>query len=80
MSGPSAPWRSGYAAACKAVYTGSIPVGASSRRDASHGRAAIVMSQAPAKDERELRTLRSEVAAQDHVIHVSDDRDRQETR
>src|SRR6478752_3711280 len=27
-SGP-APWRSGYAAACKAVYTGSIPVGAS---------------------------------------------------
>ena len=25
---PSAPWRSGYAAACKAVYTGSIPVGA----------------------------------------------------
>jgi hypothetical protein len=25
----SAPWRSGYAAACKAVYTGSIPVGAS---------------------------------------------------
>src|SRR5204862_7079330 len=23
-----APWRSGYAAACKAVYTGSIPVGA----------------------------------------------------
>ncbi len=24
----SAPWRSGYAAACKAVYTGSIPVGA----------------------------------------------------
>ena len=27
----SAPWRSGYAAACKAVYTGSIPVGASRR-------------------------------------------------
>ena len=27
----SAPWRSGYAAACKAVYTGSIPVGASPR-------------------------------------------------
>jgi len=26
---PAAPWRSGYAAACKAVYTGSIPVGAS---------------------------------------------------
>src|SRR5262249_40244369 len=26
-----APWRSGYAAACKAVYTGSIPVGASPR-------------------------------------------------
>ena|SRR5690242_20435704 len=24
-----APWRSGYAAACKAVYTGSTPVGAS---------------------------------------------------
>ena len=28
---PWAPWRSGYAAACKAVYTGSIPVGAFSR-------------------------------------------------
>src|SRR3954452_4228133 len=27
-----APWRSGYAAACKAVYTGSIPVGASFSR------------------------------------------------
>ena len=27
-----APWRSGYAAACKAVYTGSIPVGASIQR------------------------------------------------
>ena len=27
-----APWRSGYAAACKAVYTGSIPVGASGRK------------------------------------------------
>ncbi len=24
--GTSATWRSGYAAACKAVYTGSIPV------------------------------------------------------
>jgi hypothetical protein len=46
-----------------------------------HGRAAIVMSQAPAKVERELRTLRSEVAAQERVIHVSDDREhRQETR
>jgi hypothetical protein len=28
-----ATWRSGYAAACKAVYTGSIPVVASSRPD-----------------------------------------------
>ena len=28
MHVPPAPWRSGYAAACKAVYTGSIPVGA----------------------------------------------------
>ena len=26
---PPATWRSGYAAACKAVYTGSIPVVAS---------------------------------------------------
>jgi hypothetical protein len=26
---PAATWRSGYAAACKAVYTGSIPVVAS---------------------------------------------------
>src|SRR3954464_9051957 len=33
----SAPWRSGYAAACKAVYTGSIPVGASLRGDVSGG-------------------------------------------
>src|SRR3954468_2744582 len=31
-----APWRSGYAAACKAVYTGSIPVGAS--RNCPRGR------------------------------------------
>ncbi len=29
--GPKATWRSGYAAACKAVYTGSIPVVASPR-------------------------------------------------
>ena len=29
MCAALAPWRSGYAAACKAVYTGSIPVGAS---------------------------------------------------
>ena len=28
MGRAPAPWRSGYAAACKAVYTGSIPVGA----------------------------------------------------
>src|SRR3954451_15114600 len=32
-----APWRSGYAAACKAVYTGSIPVGASSETPATAG-------------------------------------------
>ena len=31
LDAPTAPWRSGYAAACKAVYTGSNPVGASSR-------------------------------------------------
>ena len=31
-----APWRSGYAAACKAVYTGSIPVGASHSRTAEY--------------------------------------------
>ena len=30
MCRPPAPWRSGYAAACKAVYTGSNPVRASS--------------------------------------------------
>jgi hypothetical protein len=29
LQGPLATWRSGYAAACKAVYTGSIPVVAS---------------------------------------------------
>jgi hypothetical protein len=29
----SATWRSGYAAACKAVYTGSIPVVASDAKD-----------------------------------------------
>ena len=32
-----APWRSGYAAACKAVYTGSIPVGASHEAPANAG-------------------------------------------
>src|SRR3954465_3588668 len=32
-----APWRSGYAAACKAVYTGSIPVGASEKSPATRG-------------------------------------------
>ena len=32
-----APWRSGYAAACKAVYTGSIPVGASHEAPANRG-------------------------------------------
>ena len=31
MQGWLARWRSGYAAACKAVYTGSIPVRASNR-------------------------------------------------
>lgn len=30
---PAATWRSGYAAACKAVYTGSIPVVASGYRE-----------------------------------------------
>src|ERR1700743_3108919 len=34
MDRRSAPWRSGYAAACKAVYTGSIPVGALPRDSA----------------------------------------------
>ena len=34
-AGYPAPWRSGYAAACKAVYTGSIPVGASLCRSPS---------------------------------------------
>src|SRR5690242_2700023 len=34
---PSAPWRSGYAAACKAAYTGSIPVGASRRASCGRG-------------------------------------------
>ena len=29
---PAAPWRSGYAAACKAVYAGSIPAGAFGRQ------------------------------------------------
>jgi hypothetical protein len=33
----AAPWRSGYAAACKAVYTGSIPVGASRESPATAG-------------------------------------------
>ena len=44
---PPAPWRSGYAAACKAVYTGSIPVGASvaSRPDRGFsGRAALAQT------------------------------------
>ena len=33
----AATWRSGYAAACKAVYTGSIPVVASSLRARAGG-------------------------------------------
>ncbi len=37
-SGTSATWRSGYAAACKAVYTGSIPVVASKRSRSPAGR------------------------------------------
>src|SRR4051794_17590926 len=40
MSSPPAPWRSGYAAACKAVYTGSIPVGASEASPAAGPRLA----------------------------------------
>jgi 2-polyprenyl-3-methyl-5-hydroxy-6-metoxy-1,4-benzoquinol methylase len=38
LTSPAATWRSGYAAACKAVYTGSIPVvafGSSSHREAA---------------------------------------------
>ena len=41
-----APWRSGYAAACKAVHTGSIPVGAST---AGRKLEPAVLSQARAK-------------------------------
>jgi hypothetical protein len=44
---PAAPWRSGYAAACKAVYTGSIPVGASSVCRGFASRAANYASIAP---------------------------------
>jgi serine phosphatase RsbU (regulator of sigma subunit) len=45
-----------------------------------HERAANVMSQAPGKDDPELRRLRSEVAAQQRDIHDMDDREhRQET-
>ena len=49
-------------------------------RDASHERAANGMSEDPGNDERELRRLRSEVAAQHRDIHDMDDRElRQET-
>jgi hypothetical protein len=44
-------------------------------RDASHERAANGMSEDPGKDERELRRLRSEVAAQQRDIHDMDDLD-----
>src|SRR4051794_10208776 len=37
VCGHPAPWRSGYAAACKAVYTGSIPVGAFPERPQPRG-------------------------------------------
>jgi sigma-B regulation protein RsbU (phosphoserine phosphatase) len=53
---------------------------ATGTRDAAHERAANVMSQAPDEDERELRRLHSEVAAQERAIHDLDDREhRQET-
>jgi serine phosphatase RsbU (regulator of sigma subunit) len=49
-------------------------------RDGSRERAANGMSEDPGKDERELRRLRSEVAAQRRAIHDMDDREqRQET-
>ena len=44
-------------------------------RDASHGRVANGMSEDPGTDERELRRLRSEVAAQQRDIHDLDDRE-----
>ena len=40
----SAPWRSGYAAACKAVYTGSIPVGASAVSETIASRSRFTIS------------------------------------
>jgi serine phosphatase RsbU (regulator of sigma subunit) len=53
---------------------------ATGTRDASHERAANGMSEDPGTDERELRRLRSEVAAQQRDIHDLDDREhRQET-
>jgi serine phosphatase RsbU (regulator of sigma subunit) len=49
-------------------------------RDAWHERAANRMSEGPGKDERELKRLRSELAAQQGDIHELDDREhRRET-
>jgi hypothetical protein len=44
---PAAPWRSGYAAACKAVYTGSIPVGASQNPPQNGGFAVGTVRRGP---------------------------------
>ena len=38
-----ATWRSGYAAACKAVYTGSIPVVASTKHPINTGFVALLL-------------------------------------
>ena len=52
---PAATWRSGYAAACKAVYTGSIPVVASGGLSSGQGgsimnREQLQAVQSPLKD------------------------------
>jgi hypothetical protein len=52
LGDPPAPWRSGYAAACKAVYTGSIPVGASACEAKS--------TSAPLESDPEVVLLREE--------------------
>ena len=49
-STPPAPWRSGYAAACKAVHTGSIPVGAFASQHGTRG--SLTVQRVPAVSPR----------------------------
>jgi hypothetical protein len=54
-----APWRSGYAAACKAVYTGSIPVGASPEAPAEVELIEVGPTLKGANSEAELQAVKT---------------------